>query len=74
MADALFGALRLNLECRLRLGSGALVDEVGKMRDEARDQRILFLLKLWLHLTETNLVWPKVRIWVERRLNEELGD
>ena len=42
------------------------------MNDQEKDNRIEFLLKLWVMLQTTH--WPAVKAWVERRLNEELPD
>ena len=42
------------------------------MRDEAKDERILFLLRVWMRLQNT--CWPKVIEWVETKLNEELPE
>lgn len=42
------------------------------MKDQVKEDRIMFLLKVWFFLTESNMVWPDVKNWVEVRLNEEL--
>lgn len=42
------------------------------MGDDERDERILFLLRIWSRLDAGGLVWPGVKAWVERQLNELL--
>lgn len=42
------------------------------MNDDERDERILFLIKVWFYFVDTNVQWPKVKEFVERKLNEEL--
>jgi hypothetical protein len=42
------------------------------MPDKEKDERILFLLRVWMLLNTTH--WPAVKTWVEARLNEELPD
>lgn len=44
------------------------------MNDDARTKRIILLLKVWFFITETELYWPKVKMFVEQQINEELGN
>lgn len=43
------------------------------MTDDARTKRIILLLKIWFFITETGLHWPKVKMFVEQQINEELA-
>lgn len=42
------------------------------MYDKTRDEEIMFLLRIWARL-DGGTVWPKVKHFVETRLNEILG-
>lgn len=44
------------------------------MEDKERNQRILFLLKIWFYLTERRIVWPSVMDWIEQRINDEFPE
>lgn len=44
------------------------------MNDTEKDKRVLLMLKIWYHLIERKLVWPAAVDFLERRINEELGN
>lgn len=41
------------------------------MFDKSKDDRILFLLQVWM---KVQTCWPSVKAWVEGQLNEELPE
>lgn len=42
------------------------------MHENAKDELILTMLKIWYYIKQRPLVWSKVTDFLERRINEEL--
>lgn len=44
------------------------------MPDTEKIERVMLLIEMWYYLEKRGLVWPAVKKFIEKRINEELGE